>query len=172
MNTVREFSEVSVEPAVRGFLHEPAHPTAMRWCLPMAPEQIANRNCPPPWPPLSPPPATWFCVAICRFASRVPMARPFLAWLRVTAKACAGPWKFCGRRHQGGSFSAAILTAAARPACLPPSNPRSLPASCCFPTRCILRASRRSCAPHTFPSSGRLHCSFTAGAIPSDRTRR
>ena len=26
MNTVREFSEVSSEPAVRGFLHEPAQP--------------------------------------------------------------------------------------------------------------------------------------------------
>ena len=97
--------------------------------------------------------AIWSCAAICLFASRVRMGRLFPPWLRATVKVCAGPWKFCGRKRQGGFFWAAILMADARPACLPPNSPNSWLGYSCSHTRCTPRANRRSCGPRTFLNS-------------------
>ena len=45
MSAFREFDDPSAEPAVRGFLHEPAQPNGDGLSLPTAREQIARANC-------------------------------------------------------------------------------------------------------------------------------
>ena len=63
-----------------------------------------------------------FFVAISHFASRVLTVRRFPPWLRAIAKVCAAPWTCCAQKLKDASFSAAILTADARAACLPLSS--------------------------------------------------
>ena len=165
------FSQPSLDPAVRGWLHAPGAPNGDALILTHG---AGSDSTAPLLAALSETFAgQGYLVLRCDlpFRQERRTGRRFWAMRNAIARALATRSLHCVRMSRAGSFSAATPTVgASRPYSAPP-NSSLCPDFCCFRTLCIRRANGNSFAFNICPTCALRACSCMERAIRSEAPR-